>query len=150
MGFHDLMSKIALLQVPVPREAVGIIIGKGGDMIKTIQGKFNVRIQFQNDNGGPQRICDISGSPDDVFAAKQHVQELISDNQVLYQVHFPTVVMFVEPLSTVVFGSTEYSIPKVLCVIVWVIVLLTLHTSGHLVSPVPAVNDCCKLLYKTF
>ncbi|KAF6025233.1 FUBP1 [Bugula neritina] len=67
--------------VPVPREAVGIIIGKGGDMIKNIQGKFNVRVQFQNDTGGPQRICDISGAPNDVFAAKQHVLELISDSE---------------------------------------------------------------------
>ena len=71
-----------ILQLPVPREAVGIIIGKGGEMIKTIQGKFNVRVQFQNDTGGPQRMCDISGGPDDVFAAKQHITELISDNQV--------------------------------------------------------------------
>lgn len=51
-------------------------------MIKTIQGKFNVRVQFQNDSGGPQRMCDISGGPDDVFAAKQHITELISENQV--------------------------------------------------------------------
>lgn len=67
----------------MPREAVGIIIGKGGEMIKTIQGKFNVRIQFQNDSGGPQRMCDVSGSANDVFAAKQHVNELINENQVL-------------------------------------------------------------------
>lgn len=60
-------------------------------MIKTIQGKFNVRIQFQNDTGGPQRICDISGNPDDVMAARQHVNELISDNQVFYLLFLVTV-----------------------------------------------------------
>lgn len=79
--------------MPVPREAVGIIIGKGGDMIKTIQGKFNVRIQFQNDTGGPQRICDISGSRDDVMAAAQHVNELISDNQVSVSFFFRSLLL---------------------------------------------------------
>ena len=79
---HFFLTRHCLSQIPVPRDAVGIVIGKGGDMIKKIQGQFSVKIQFQNDGGGPQRMCDISGSMNDVMAAKQHVQELIADNQV--------------------------------------------------------------------
>ena len=78
------------LQLPVPREAVGIIIGKGGEQIKNIQAKFNVRIQFQNDDGGSQRMCDITGVADAMYAAKQHIQELIQENAVRNSFHpFP-------------------------------------------------------------
>lgn len=36
-----------LLQVPVPRFAVGIVIGRNGEMIKKIQNDAGVRIQFK-------------------------------------------------------------------------------------------------------
>lgn len=35
------------LQVPVPRFAVGIVIGRNGEMIKKIQNDAGVRIQFK-------------------------------------------------------------------------------------------------------
>lgn len=34
-------------QVPVPRFAVGIVIGRNGEMIKKIQNDAGVRIQFK-------------------------------------------------------------------------------------------------------
>lgn len=36
-----------LSQVPVPRFAVGIVIGRSGEMIKKIQNDTGVRIQFK-------------------------------------------------------------------------------------------------------
>ena len=42
------------LQIRVPRSAVGVIIGKGGDMIKKIQEETGARVQFLP---GECRIC---------------------------------------------------------------------------------------------
>ncbi|RXM35024.1 Far upstream element-binding protein 1 [Acipenser ruthenus] len=64
------------LDVPVPRFAVGIVIGRNGEMIKKIQNDTGVRIQFKPDDGTtPERIAQIMGPPD----RSQHAAEIISD-----------------------------------------------------------------------
>uniref|UniRef100_G3PW84 Far upstream element (FUSE) binding protein 1 n=1 Tax=Gasterosteus aculeatus aculeatus TaxID=481459 RepID=G3PW84_GASAC len=63
-------------RVPVPRFAVGIVIGRNGEMIKKIQNDTGVRIQFKPDDGStPERIAQIMGPPDQA----QHAAEIISD-----------------------------------------------------------------------
>uniref|UniRef100_A0A8C4P1B1 Far upstream element (FUSE) binding protein 1 n=1 Tax=Dicentrarchus labrax TaxID=13489 RepID=A0A8C4P1B1_DICLA len=63
-------------RVPVPRFAVGIVIGRNGEMIKKIQNDTGVRIQFKPDDGStPDRIAQIMGPPDQA----QHAAEIISD-----------------------------------------------------------------------
>ncbi|XP_061151938.1 far upstream element-binding protein 1 isoform X2 [Syngnathus typhle] len=64
------------LDVPVPRFAVGIVIGRSGEMIKKIQSDTGVRIQFKPDDGSaPDRIAQIMGPPEQA----QHAAEIISD-----------------------------------------------------------------------
>uniref|UniRef100_A0A4W5PCM3 K Homology domain-containing protein n=1 Tax=Hucho hucho TaxID=62062 RepID=A0A4W5PCM3_9TELE len=64
------------LLVPVPRFAVGIVIGRNGEMIKKIQSDTGVRIQFKPDDGStPERIAQIVGPPEQ----SQHAAEIISD-----------------------------------------------------------------------
>ncbi|KAJ3594365.1 hypothetical protein NHX12_003672 [Muraenolepis orangiensis] len=64
------------LDVPVPRFAVGIVIGRNGEMIKKIQSDTGVRIQFKQDDGTtPERIAQIMGPPEQA----QHAAEIISD-----------------------------------------------------------------------
>ncbi|MEQ2175961.1 hypothetical protein GOODEAATRI_023101 [Goodea atripinnis] len=75
------------VQVPVPRFAVGIVIGRNGEMIKKIQNDTGVRIQFKpdpevkasafdpDDGTTPDRIAQIMGPPDQA----QHAAEIISD-----------------------------------------------------------------------
>ncbi|XP_057713290.1 far upstream element-binding protein 1 isoform X1 [Corythoichthys intestinalis] len=64
------------LDVPVPRFAVGIVIGRNGEMIKKIQSDTGVRIQFKPDDGSaPDRIAQIMGPPEQA----QHAAEIISD-----------------------------------------------------------------------
>uniref|UniRef100_A0A8C1SXR4 K Homology domain-containing protein n=1 Tax=Cyprinus carpio TaxID=7962 RepID=A0A8C1SXR4_CYPCA len=64
------------LDVPVPRFAVGIVIGRNGEMIKKIQNDTGVRIQFKPDDGStPERIAQIMGPPD----RAQHAADIISD-----------------------------------------------------------------------
>lgn len=45
-------------QVPVPRFAVGIVIGRNGEMIKKIQNDAGVRIQFKAGRSGPEFAAD--------------------------------------------------------------------------------------------
>uniref|UniRef100_A0A8C7HWW9 Far upstream element (FUSE) binding protein 1 n=1 Tax=Oncorhynchus kisutch TaxID=8019 RepID=A0A8C7HWW9_ONCKI len=56
--------------------AVGIVIGRNGEMIKKIQSDTGVRIQFKPDDGStPERIAQIVGPPEQ----SQHAAEIISD-----------------------------------------------------------------------
>lgn len=55
-------------EVLVPRQAVGVVIGKGGDMIKKIQAETGARVQFQQarEEGPGERRCYLSGTPKQV------------------------------------------------------------------------------------
>lgn len=67
------------VEVLVPRAAVGVVIGKGGDMIKKIQSETGARVQFQQgrEDGPGDRKCLLSGKPQQVEQARQRIQELI-------------------------------------------------------------------------
>lgn len=56
------------VEVLVPRAAVGVVIGKGGDMIKKIQAETGARVQFQQarEEGPGERRCFLSGKPQQV------------------------------------------------------------------------------------
>ncbi|XP_045081756.1 far upstream element-binding protein 3 isoform X2 [Coregonus clupeaformis] len=70
------------LQVAVPRFAVGIVIGRSGEMIKKIQGDSGVRIQFKPDDGiSPERIAQVMGQPDRCQHAVHLINELIQTAQ---------------------------------------------------------------------
>lgn len=63
----------------MPRAAVGVVIGKGGDMIKKIQSETGARLQFQQvmDDGPGDRRCLLTGNPDQVEEARQRIEDLI-------------------------------------------------------------------------
>ncbi|XP_078604424.1 far upstream element-binding protein 1-like isoform X10 [Branchiostoma floridae x Branchiostoma japonicum] len=70
------------MDIPVPRFAVGIVIGKGGEMIKKIQNESGVRVQFKPDDGqNPNRVCQLIGAPDRCQAAAHTIQNLVEDAQ---------------------------------------------------------------------
>lgn len=60
------------VEVLVPRAAVGVVIGKGGDMIKKIQAETGARVQFQQarEEGPGERRCFLSGKPQQVEQVK--------------------------------------------------------------------------------
>ncbi|XP_059404924.1 far upstream element-binding protein 3-like [Carassius carassius] len=76
-GRSDFGSRLgSSLDVAVPRFAVGIVIGRNGEMIKKIQNDAGVRIQFKPDDGiSPDRIAQVMGQPDRC----QHAVHLIND-----------------------------------------------------------------------
>uniref|UniRef100_A0A673XEE5 Far upstream element (FUSE) binding protein 3 n=1 Tax=Salmo trutta TaxID=8032 RepID=A0A673XEE5_SALTR len=68
------------LDVAVPRFAVGIVIGRNGEMIKKIQNDSGVRIQFKPDDGiSPDRIAQVMGQPDRCQHAVHLINELDRD-----------------------------------------------------------------------
>lgn len=73
-------------EVFVPKIAVGVVIGKGGDMIKKIQGETGCKLQFiQGKNDGPgDRRCIIQGTRQQVDEAKRMIEELIDSVMVTY------------------------------------------------------------------
>lgn len=66
-------------EVFVPKTAVGVVIGKGGEMIKKIQGDTGCKLQFiQGKGDGPgDRRCIISGTKQQVDDAKRTIEDLI-------------------------------------------------------------------------
>ncbi|KAM9770765.1 LOW QUALITY PROTEIN: far upstream element-binding protein 2-like [Menidia menidia] len=64
------------IEIPVPRQSVGVVIGRNGEMIKKIQSDAGVKIQFKPDDGtGPEKIAHIMGPPDQC----QHAASIITD-----------------------------------------------------------------------
>jgi len=66
-------------EVIVPRSAVGVIIGKGGEVIKRIANETGTKIQFKNDEdqNANERTAVIQGSPDQITRATQMISDLI-------------------------------------------------------------------------
>ncbi|XP_065367225.1 far upstream element-binding protein 3 [Calliphora vicina] len=68
-------------EVFVPKIAVGVVIGKGGDMIRKIQQECGCKLQFiqgKNDEPGDRR-CLIQGSRQQVDDAKRMIDGLIDN-----------------------------------------------------------------------
>ena len=80
-GFDDFGMRGGA-EIQVPRSAVGIVIGKGGDMIKKIQSDTGAKVQFKPDDGRSEnRICTVSGPPDKVQNAINMIQRLLPDER---------------------------------------------------------------------
>jgi len=67
------------MEIFVPKVAVGVVIGKGGDMIKKIQAETGCRLQFlqTKDDGPGDRRCLVSGSKQQVDDGKRMIEDLI-------------------------------------------------------------------------
>ncbi|XP_064163101.1 far upstream element-binding protein 3 isoform X2 [Anguilla rostrata] len=83
-GRNDFGSRLggSSIDVAVPRFAVGIVIGRNGEMIKKIQNDAGVRIQFKPDDGiSPDRIAQVMGQPERCQHAVHLINELVHTAQ---------------------------------------------------------------------
>ncbi|KAL8209864.1 hypothetical protein R6Q57_006596 [Mikania cordata] len=70
----------------IPNKKVGLVIGKGGETIKSMQASTGARIQviplhLPPGDTSTERTVQIDGSSDQIEAAKQLVNEVISENR---------------------------------------------------------------------
>jgi far upstream element-binding protein len=69
------------IELFVPKIAVGVVIGKGGDMIKKIQAETGCKLQFiqqsKNEEQGDRR-CMVSGTKQQVDDGKRMIEDLIT------------------------------------------------------------------------
>ena len=79
-------SSFPPLQVAVPRSAVGVVIGKNGEMIKKIQNETGARVQFQQgrDDNPEERMCALTGTMNQIEDARQRIEELIESVLVVH------------------------------------------------------------------
>ncbi|PAA69796.1 hypothetical protein BOX15_Mlig004678g1 [Macrostomum lignano] len=69
-------------EMKVPRRCVGVVIGKGGDMLRKINQETGAKVQFRQEGPAdrelPERMLQVSGSNSAVQQAMERVQHLIS------------------------------------------------------------------------
>lgn len=67
-------------EVIVPRSSVGMIIGKGGEMIRKLSQDSGAKIQFKQDEdqNGMERTAIIQGTPDQIQRATHMISDLVN------------------------------------------------------------------------
>ncbi|KAI5069007.1 hypothetical protein GOP47_0015308 [Adiantum capillus-veneris] len=77
------------IQLTVPTNKVGLIIGRGGETIKGLQSKTGARIQLvplmgppEYQSGVAERVLTLMGSKEQVDSASELIKELISENRI--------------------------------------------------------------------
>ncbi|OBZ91205.1 Far upstream element-binding protein 1 [Choanephora cucurbitarum] len=76
MGRHD-----ERVFVTVPSSAVGLIIGRGGETVRSMQEQSGARVKIDptNDPNAKERTVNISGDPKAVSIAKQMVEDKVAE-----------------------------------------------------------------------
>ncbi|CAH0388599.1 unnamed protein product [Bemisia tabaci] len=72
-------SRNVTIEVRVPKESIGIVIGRGGSTIKSIQQKSETRINFKDDENQEYRTCIIRGTPETAQLAESMILEVIKN-----------------------------------------------------------------------
>ncbi|CAM6113847.1 unnamed protein product [Calypogeia fissa] len=89
-GFGGLGPPGDQVQIKVPNNKVGLIIGRGGETIKNLQGRSGARIQLvplqvQNDGetepGATERMVTLIGSKKQTDMAHELIKEVIDENR---------------------------------------------------------------------
>ncbi|CAF2281280.1 unnamed protein product [Brassica napus] len=70
-------------KIDIPNMRVGVIIGKGGETIKSLQLQSGAKIQVTRDMdadpNAPTRTVDLTGTPDQISRAEELINEVLQD-----------------------------------------------------------------------
>ncbi|GKV09236.1 hypothetical protein SLEP1_g20769 [Rubroshorea leprosula] len=71
---------VDLIEIQVPNEKVGLIIGRGGDTIKGLQTRSGARIQLINSEGeqSTEKIVRVTGDKKQIEMAKEMIKEVMN------------------------------------------------------------------------
>lgn len=77
-------TELTTEEYPVPDNMVGLIIGRGGDQITKIQADTGCRVAVvPQPTGSVTRPCTLTGTQEQIAAAKEKLNEIISRGQVV-------------------------------------------------------------------
>jgi len=80
LGQPHVSSRPLTLEVRIPQNHAGLVIGRGGQNIKEIQTRSNTRIHFKDELSTEEyRFLSISGLPDDVKLAEILIHQIIAN-----------------------------------------------------------------------
>ena len=70
-------KSVLIYEIKVPKAAVGVVIGRGGENISRIQTETGTRIQFKPDDPNlDHRGCVISGTQEACNSAQEKIKEI--------------------------------------------------------------------------
>jgi len=76
-GTHRVGDQTIYVQVPATR--VGLVIGKGGETIKSLQDRTGARINVtKDDEGGPNRTIVVAGSQHQLALAQREIDDIVN------------------------------------------------------------------------
>eukprot|EP01134_Creolimax_fragrantissima_P005179 CFRG5179T1 len=69
------------VELNIPSDSVGLVIGHGGTTIKRLQAESGSKIQLDPDQGRPERTVSIEGFADSVKRGEQAVMDIVRQHQ---------------------------------------------------------------------
>lgn len=72
-------SKFNILEIPVQKDMLKVLIGRSGNNIRLIQEQSNTKISFREPEGQKHAICVIRGSIEACNVAENLVQDFVSN-----------------------------------------------------------------------
>ncbi|PSN39206.1 Tudor and KH domain-containing protein [Blattella germanica] len=86
-------SRQVAIEVKIPRDCLGVVIGRGGGSIKSIQEKTHTKINFKDqfDNEQQHRVCVIRGTPEAAQLAESLIHDIILNQPLIetYEMFVP-------------------------------------------------------------
>lgn len=76
-------SKHITRQLKIPKDSVGVVIGRGGSNIKQIQEETVTKINFGDEKDESERVCEIRGSPESVEKACFMIRSIIANQPLI-------------------------------------------------------------------
>eukprot|EP00048_Salpingoeca_helianthica_P002552 m.58337 g.58337 ORF g.58337 m.58337 type:complete len:583 (+) comp12170_c0_seq7:50-1798(+) len=107
--------KSVKVSMPVPRAAVGSVIGRNGDTIKRIQAETGARMQFDADEGGPFRMANLSGTAEMVKRGEEYIKKLIDEALSRAGLSAPRPAAPAAPAVPAVTSTIQMSVPASRC-----------------------------------